>query len=74
VNELLPVFINDQVLRLAPGAVVSDAVTALGAEAAGQLAAGSGHVTDGRGIRLEPGSPLHAGAILRFIVSARRRR
>ena len=71
-TELMPVFINDQLLRLPPGASVADAVSALGTEAADQLAVGSAHVTDGRGIRLAADAPIHAGAILRLVVSARR--
>jgi hypothetical protein len=30
-------------------------------------------VTDGRGIALDPGGPVYPGAILRVVVSARRR-
>lgn len=68
----MAVFINDRVIRLAGGALVSDAVAALGDDSAAQLAAGSAYVTDGRGIQLTPDAPLHAGAILRVVVSARR--
>ncbi len=71
-TELMPVFIDNQVLRFAPGATVADAVSALGADAAEQFAAGSAHVTDGRGIRLASDAPIHAGAILRLVGSARR--
>jgi len=73
-TEPIAVFINDRVIRLAAGALVSDAVAALGGDSAAQLATGTAHVTDGRGIRLPPDAPLHAGAILRLVVSARRER
>ena len=71
-TELMPIFINNQVLRLPPGTTVADAVSALGAPAAEQLAAGLAQVTDGRGIRLATDAPIHAGAILRMVVGARR--
>lgn len=73
-SEPIPVFIDDSLVRLDPGATVADAVAALGGEAPAQLAAGSAYVTDGRGIRLPADAPLHAGAILRLVVSARRAR
>jgi len=71
-NETLPVFVNDQVVRLPAGASVTDAVTAFSAHAAAQLAANEAHVTDGRGIPLAADESVHAGAILRIIMSARR--
>ena len=71
-SEPIPVFINDRVVRLAAGAIVSDAVAALEGDAAAQLAAGNAYVTDGRGIQLASDAPLHGGAILRLVVSARR--
>jgi len=33
---------------------------------------GTAYLTDGRGIRIDPGAPLAAGAILRVVKSARR--
>jgi hypothetical protein len=72
VSETIPVFINDRVIQLTPGATVGDAVAGLGGEVAEQLAAGRAYATDGRGIRLASDAVLHAGAILRMVVSARR--
>ena len=73
-TEMLPVFINDRLVRLAAGGTVADAVAACEDETARQFRAGAATVTDGRGIRLAPDTPIHAGAILRVIVTARRAR
>ena len=37
-----------------------------------QIASGAAYVTDGRGIEIDPASPLAGGAILRVVVRARR--
>lgn len=71
-SEPIPVFINDRVVRLAAGAIVTDAVAALGGDMAEHYAAGTAYATDGRGIRLAADAPLHPGAILRVVLSARR--
>ena len=71
-SATIPVFVNDRVLELPAGTRVTDAIAALGGEAPAQLAAGGAYVTDARGIRVDAGAALHAGAILRFVVTARR--
>ncbi len=73
-SDPIPVFIDERLVRLDPGATVADAVDAFGGEAPARLAAGTAYVTDGRGIRLPADAPLHAGAILRLVVSARQAR
>ena len=68
----LPVFINGHCIRLSAGATVSQAVAQHAPDLAEKVAAGAAYVTDGRGIRIEEGQAVHAGAIFRVIVSARR--
>ena len=69
----IPVFVNDRAVRLAPSCVLSDAIAAVDAELARAVREGTARVTDGRGIALDPGGPVYPGAILRVVVSARRR-
>ena len=71
-SDPIPVFVNGQCVRIAPGQAVGSAVALHDARLAAQLASGAAYITDGRGIRLEPDAPAHAGAILRVIVTARR--
>lgn len=71
-NDTIPVFVDGHCVRPAAGQPASAAVALHDAGLAEQLASGAAYVTDGRGIRLAPDAPLHAGAILRVIVSARR--
>jgi hypothetical protein len=65
------VFVNDRRLTVGPGATARDAVAV--ADPAWEQALGSGraYLTDGRGLRLEPGGPVAAGAIIRVVLSAR---
>lgn len=72
-SELIPVFVNDRAVRLAPTCVLADAIAAIDAELARAVREGSARVTDGRGIALDPGTAVYPGAILRVVVSARRR-
>lgn len=72
-SELIPVFVNDRVVRMAAECVLADAVAAVDAELARAVREGSARVTDGRGIALDPGTVVYPGAILRVVVSARRR-
>lgn len=72
-SELIPVFVNDRVVRMAAECVLADAVAAVDAELARAVREGSARVTDGRGIALDPGTAVYPGAILRVVVSARRR-
>lgn len=68
----IPVFVNGHCVRIAAGEPAAGAVALHDATLAGRLAAGEAYVTDGRGIRLPADAPVHAGAILRVVVSARR--
>ena len=69
---MMPVFVNEQPVRVVAGGTALQAVAAMDQDLADRLAAGDAYVTDGRGIRLTPEDALSAGAILRVIVSARR--
>jgi hypothetical protein len=67
------VFINERGLDVPANATVAEAVSALDAGFTGQLAQGRATITDGRGIAVPLDAPVHAGAILRVVVSARAR-
>jgi hypothetical protein len=72
VSDAIPVFVNGHTVRITAGEPVAGAVALHDPALAAQLAAGTAYVTDGRGIRLPPDAMVHAGAILRVVVSARR--
>jgi len=55
-----------------PGSVARDAVAARDPSLLARLDDGTAYLTDGRGIRIDPGAPLAAGAILRVVKSAGR--
>ena len=65
-------FVNDVGVVVAPGATAVDAVRAFDPVLADRIAAGDGHLTDGRGVALAPSTLLGPGAIIRAVVSARR--
>jgi hypothetical protein len=69
----LPVFVNDRPVAAPAGATAAEAVALADPALAGALRDGRAFLTDGRGIRLDPAAGLHAGAILRVVVSARAR-
>lgn len=71
-SETIPVFVNGHCVRIAAGRPAAGAVALHDGALAAQLVAGSAYVTDGRGIRLATDTPVHAGAILRVVVSTRR--
>lgn len=72
-SELIPVFVNDRAVQMAAECVLADAIAAADAELARAVRDGTARVTDGRGIALDPGAAVYSGAILRVVVSARRR-
>jgi len=74
VSESIPVFVNDKVVRVTADSSVADAIAACDAALAKALEAGRAQVTDGRGIALDPRTPVYSGAVLRVFVSARRAR
>ncbi len=73
-SESIPVFVNDKVVRVTADSSVADAIAACDAALAKALEAGRAQVTDGRGIALDPRTPVYSGAVLRVFVSARRAR
>lgn len=66
------VFVNARPLDLPSGADVAQAVRLFDPALERQIASGTAYVTDGRGIEIDPTSPLVSGAILRVVVRARR--
>ena len=68
----LPVFVNEHRVELGAGGTAVAAVAVFDATLAGKIDSGDAYITDGRGIRIAPDQPVHAGAILRVVVSSRR--
>lgn len=66
------VFVNASAVDLPAGADVREAVRAFDTQLDASIARGTAYVTDGRGIEIDPASPLASGAILRVVVRARR--
>jgi hypothetical protein len=73
VSDAIRVFVNAGALDLPAGAIVADAVRAADPSLLDKLAGGAAYVTDGRGIEIDPSTPLVSGAILRVVVRARPR-
>jgi hypothetical protein len=73
VSDAIRVFVNAAALDLPAGAIVADALRAADPSLLDQLAGGAAYVTDGRGIEIDPSTPLVSGAILRVVVRARAR-
>ena len=72
-NEVtIPVFVNDQCVAVARGTTGQGAAIAADPSLAEALGDGRTHLTDGRGIRIDPAVILGAGAIIRVVKSARR--
>ena len=69
---MLRVFVDAYPVDVAPGAVARDAVAVRDPAVLARLDDGTAYLTDARGIRLDPATPLGAGAILRVVKSARR--
>ena len=67
------VFVNAGVVDLPAGANVTDALRAADSSLLDKIAGGTAYVTDGRGIEIDPSTPLMSGAILRVVVRARAR-
>lgn len=66
------VFVDAHPFEMAAGSLARDAVAALDPGLVPRLEDGTAYLTDARGIRLDPGAPLAAGAIVRVVKSARR--
>jgi hypothetical protein len=73
-SDPILVFVNESPVRVGAGVTALEAVIALDPDLAARLGSGGGYLTDGRGIRLAPESPVFPGAILRVVVSARQPR
>jgi hypothetical protein len=71
VSGLIRVFVNAGIIELPAGAAVLDAVRSTDPTLLDKIASGSAYVTDGRGIEIDPETPLVSGAILRVVVRAR---
>lgn len=71
-DSRIPVFVNGHRVDAAAGDTVAGAVALHNPALAEQVASGSAYVTDGRGIRIADTQTVHAGAILRVVVSSRR--
>jgi hypothetical protein len=71
VSGLIRVFVNAGIIELPAGAAVLDAVRSSDPTLLDKIASGSAYVTDGRGIAIDPETPLMSGAILRVVVRAR---
>lgn len=71
-KDTIRVFVNAGSLDLPSGADVAHAVRLFDPALERQIASGAAYVTDGRGIEIDPTSPLAGGAILRVVVRARR--
>lgn len=68
----LPVFLNDRHLTAAPTDTVADLLGQDDPAWTEALASGRALVTDGRGLPLDPATPVSAGMIVRAVISARR--
>lgn len=65
------VFVNERPVDVPAGSTVQGAVAVADPALADRLGHGA-YATDGRGIQVDPGAILSAGAILRVITPARR--
>jgi hypothetical protein len=71
-SDTIRVFVNTTAVDLPPGSDVGRAVRALDPDLEASIARGAAYVTDGRGIEIDPTTPLASGAILRVVMRARR--
>jgi len=69
---VLRVFVDERPVTVPPDALARDAVAALDPALLARLEDGTAYLTDARGIRLDAGTPLGAGSIVRVVRSARR--
>lgn len=68
----IPIFINERPVAALPGQSLGDVLSVHAPELFAALLDGQGKATDGRGIAVTAGDPVHAGAIYRVFASARR--
>jgi hypothetical protein len=67
-----PVFVDDRKVDVPAGSTAEAAVRLADERAADSLALGKAYLTDGRGIRLDPGTTVGAGAIILVVMSSPR--
>lgn len=67
-------FVNQRAVHPPAGSTAAQAVALADPSLAAALTEGRAYLTDGCGVRRDPGEVLEAGAILRVVVSARRPR
>jgi hypothetical protein len=71
-TDTILAFVNEHPVRVPPGSRAADAVRTFDPALADRVDASQAYLTDGRGIRIEPGTVLSPGDIIRAVVSARR--
>ena len=69
----IPVFVNDRRLTVEPGTTLGEAAAQADPALGAALAESRAYLTDGRGIACDPAGAATAGAIIRVVLSARRR-
>jgi hypothetical protein len=70
VSDAVRVFVDAGAVDLPAGANVADALRAADPSLLDKISSGAAYVTDGRGIEIDPSTPLESGAILRVVVRA----
>jgi hypothetical protein len=68
-SRTIPVFVNAARVDARDDATALDAVRALDAAAADEVAQGTRIITDSRGLPVPPDTRLHAGAIFRLVAA-----
>jgi hypothetical protein len=71
ISDPIPVFLNGRPCRVVPGSTLGQLLAQDDPDLARALALGTANATDGRGIAVDEGTPLVAGAIFRVVRSAR---
>jgi hypothetical protein len=71
IPETIPVFLNGRTVHVGAGATVEQLLMQQDTDLAAALAAGQARATDARGLPVDAGTVLSAGAILRVFQSAR---
>ena len=71
-SHSIRVFVNTTAVDLPAGADAAAAVRTADPALLDRVTSGSAYLTDGRGIELDPATPLSGGAILRVVLRAKR--
>jgi hypothetical protein len=67
VSERVRIYINAKGIDVLPATTVLGAVEEWDAHVAAEIRSGEKMITDSRGLRAEPESPVHNGAIFRVV-------